>query len=45
MSTGNSKKKIKHFRPGNQSPDPVLHTETPEGHFEMSVVHDMFARS
>jgi len=35
MSTGNSKREIKHFRFGRQSPDPVLHTETPDGHFDI----------
>jgi len=44
MTTGNSKRKIKHFRLGNQFPDPVLNTD-PEGHFEMSVVLNMRARS
>jgi len=37
MWTGNSKWKIKYFLPGNQSSDPVLDTEIPEGRFEMSI--------
>jgi len=45
MSTGNSKRKIKYFRPGNQSSDPVLHTETPEEHVDMPVVLNMRERS
>jgi len=44
MSTGNWKRKTKEFRLGNRYPDPVLHTETHEGYFEMSVVLNMCAR-
>jgi len=44
MSTGNSKRKIQHFLLGNQSPDTVLHTETHEEHFEMSVVLNVCAK-
>jgi hypothetical protein len=43
--TGNWERKFKYFRLGNQSPDPVLRTETPEGHFEMSVVLNVGSRT
>jgi len=44
MFSGNSTRKFKYFRLGNQSPDPVLHTATPEKHFEMSVVLNVCAK-